>query len=172
MGWLVAISHPQKESYAAQQLRNQGCETYVPFCVEDRVSRGKKTAQYVPLMRRYFLFNPMGLPIRTVLSTRGIRSIVTQGDGSPAKVSNAEYERWVEQSSAVQDFRRKAALYVIGQTVSFQKYGQTFTGIICDIMKSDLRVEINPLEVTRSGGRIGVATVRVDRNSIMASEPV
>lgn len=144
MTWLVAISKPAKESYAAEQLRNQGCETYVPFCLRDHDGRSntKGTPRYEPLLGRYFLFKANGLPIRTVLSTRGIHSIVKGGDGSPSSVSEREYQRWYEMTSMVADFRKSAAQYVIGQALRIE------TGAFAGMMGNLMEISGNKLKIS------------------------
>lgn len=158
MDWLIAISHPKQEKYAASQLENQGCETYVPMCWRDAPHRGrivsrKQAQQIVPLLSAYFVFKTNGLPVRTVLSTRGIRSIVKQSDGSPATMRQSEYERWVEMTSAVQDFRKTAAEYVIGQQLKIEK--GPFAGLVGRLLeissgkvKLELQSETNSLTIT------------------------
>lgn len=143
MVWLVAISKPAKESYAAEQLRNQGCETYVPFCLRD--VKQKTGSHYTPLVSRYFLFLPNGLPIRTILSTRGLHSIVKHGDGSPATVSQSAYEQWVRDSSAVQDMRKKAAEYILRQTymINSERYGEMPGELIEVLGGGKLKFQLN-----------------------------
>lgn len=135
MTWLVAVSKPAKESYAAHQLQNQGCDIYLPYCLRDhdRRTNTSGTPRYEPLVGRYFLFKTNGLPIRTVLSTRGIHSIVKRGDGSPASVSEREYQRWYEMTSMVADFRKKAAQYVIGQQLKIEE--GPFSGLMGNLLE-------------------------------------
>lgn len=144
MVWMVAISKPAKESYAAQQLQNQGCEIYLPYCLRDHDGRTntKGKSNYEPIISRYFLFRANGLPIRTVLSTRGIHSIVKQGDGGPAVVTDQEYARWVSWTSVVHDFRKKAAQYVIGQQLKIEEGPfANLLGNILEISGSKLKIE-------------------------------
>lgn len=133
--WLVAVSKPAKESYAAQQLQNQGCDTYLPYCLRDNDKRTNTVG--IPrcevLISRYFVFRTNGLPIRTVLSTRGIHSIVKRGDGSPAELSEREYQRWHEMTSMVADFRKKAAHYVIGQQLKIEE--GPFAGMMGNLLE-------------------------------------
>lgn len=141
MVWLIAISHPKKEVYASQQLQNQGCECFVPMCWRDVPNKGEfkhtvspqQKQQLVPLLSNYFLFNPNGLAIRTVLSTRGIRGLVKQAGGEPSAVNDREYQRWYEMTSMVADFRKKAAQYVIGQQLKIEE--GPFAGMMGNLLE-------------------------------------
>lgn len=129
--WLIAVSHPSKEQYAARELENQGCQCFVPLCWRDPPNKGRIVSrpagpQLVPLLSQYFLFRSMGLPIRTVLSTRGIRGMVKQAGGEPATVRQQDYERWYELTAMVADFRKTAAQHVIGEQLRVE--GGPFAG--------------------------------------------
>lgn len=169
--WLIAISHPSKEQYAAQQLEQQGCETYVPLCWRDKPKRPRSgkdvshtnTPQIVPLISAYFLFRSMGLPVRTVLNTRGIRGIVKQAGGEPATVRQKDYERWYEMTSMVADFRQSAAQYVIGQQLKIEEGPFAGTiGRLLEISGSKYKLGLaesgNSLTLTVSKGMVRSAT--------------
>lgn len=157
MTYLVAISKPSQELFAARELTNQGCDCYVPICIREVTNRrgvSRRTEpKYLPLLSKYFLFNPNGLPVRIIKNTRAIAGIVEQGDGSPAQVSEREYQRWVEMTSAVQDFRKSAAEYVIGQQLKIEK--GPFAGLVGRLLeissgkvKLELQSETNSLTIT------------------------
>lgn len=143
--WYCAVSKPSKEVYAAQQLRNQGADTFVPMCLRD-VKRRKDAPSEVreqPVLSRYFLFRPNGLAIRTVLSTRGIAGIVKWGSGEPIQVSQEAYDKWVRDASAVQDMRAKAAEYILSQTYNVQtSRGTTFAGELIEILSGKLKFQL------------------------------
>jgi transcription antitermination factor NusG len=128
--YLVAISKPHQEAYAARQLENQGAQCYVPVCLKD-VSQ-KSQSHYSPLLARYFMFAPQGLAIRKVLNTRGVSGIVKHGDGTPAQVSKKDFEWWLSMTAVVQDMRRKTAQYMIGQTVAVSE--GPFAGLLGELI--------------------------------------
>lgn len=149
--YLVAISKPSQEQYAASQLTNQGCECYVPVCLKD-VSQ-KQKSEYSVILPRYFMFNPNGLAVRKVLNTRGVAGIVKHGDGTPAKVNERDFQWWVEMTAAVQDFRRKAAQYMIGQQLAVTE--GPFAGMVGELigysgqkLKLELSGSVNSLTIT------------------------
>lgn len=160
--FLVAISKPSQELYACQQLTNQGAQCYLPMCLEDRSVKQKSEPRLIPLLKRYFLFDPCGIPVRTVLNTRGIASIVKQGDGSPAKVSQKEYDWWVSMTAAVQDFRQSAAQYMIGQTVRVSE--GPFAGMLGEL----IGVSGNKLKITLSGAQNSL-TITTDKSTVSSS---
>lgn len=146
--YLVAISKPSQELFAARELTNQGCDCYVPMCIREVTNRrgvSRRTEpKYLPLLSKYFLFNPNGLPVRIIKNTRAIAGIVEQGDGSPAQVSEREYQRWVEMTSAVQDFRKTAAEYVIGQQLKIEK--GPFAGLmgnLLEVSSGKLKIDVD-----------------------------
>lgn len=166
--WLIAISHPSKEQYAAQQLEQQGCETYVPLCWRDKPHKGRivsprQSPQLVALLNLYFLFKPNGLPVRTALNTRGIRGLVKQAGGEPATVRQRDYERWYEMTSMVADFRQSAAQYVIGQQLKIEEGPFAGTiGRLLEISGSKYKLGLaesgNSLTLTVSKGMVRSAT--------------
>lgn len=164
--WLIAIAHPKKEVYASQQLQNQGCDAFVPMCWRDAPNKGKVSPQpaqqLVPLLNQYFLFNPKGLAIRTVLSTRGVRGLVKQAGGEPSTVSEREYQRWYEMTSMVADFRQSAAQYVIGQQLKIEN--GPFMGMVGRLMgisgnKLKLDLEGSGNSVKLSVGKSDVSVI-------------
>lgn len=151
--YLVAISKPQQETYAARQLENQGALCYVPVCLRD-VSQ-KTGSQFQPLLARYFMFAPQGLAIRKVLNTRGIAGIVKHGDGTPAQVSKRDFEWWQTMTAVVQDMRRQTAQYMIGQAVAVSD--GPFAGLVGELIGfsgQKLKIELpkaqNSLTITIS----------------------
>lgn len=83
IGWIVAISKPGRETYAAENLRKQQADCYFPK-VSEIVTRGPKMQRYklqriVPLFPRY-LFVHVHDQWRYVLNTYGIAGILMRGE--------------------------------------------------------------------------------------------
>lgn len=152
MTWLVAISAPQKEVEAAKELTSLGATSYLPMCLRDlKYYKGKKNLESqlkkdpeVPLLQRYFLFEPNGVHIRTILSQKAISGIVKRQTGEPMPVSEAEYNRWVSMTAGLQDFREKSARYILGQQLTIERGPMTgFTGILRQVLGSRVQIEID-----------------------------
>lgn len=151
MTWLVGISAPQKEVEAARELTSLGVITYLPMCLRDlKYYKGKKNLEQqlkkdpeVPLLQRYFLFDPNGVHVRTILSGKHISGIVKRQSGEPLPVSQAEYDRWVRITAGLQDFRQRSAQYILGQQLTIERGPmQGWTGILRQIMGSKLQIEV------------------------------
>lgn len=83
IGWIVAISKPQREFYAADNLARQNVEFYFPKIVES-VMLGPRQARYrveriSPLFPRY-IFVHITHQWRFLLSTFGMSGVIMRGE--------------------------------------------------------------------------------------------
>lgn len=76
--WIVAVTKAQRENWAADNVRRQGFECYLPFTEAPRLSRKPKEC----LFPRYLFVLTEG-PWRFLLGTYGVVDLVWQG-GKPA----------------------------------------------------------------------------------------
>ena len=99
IGWIIALSKPCKETYAAENLARQNVECYFPRIAET-VSRGPrhnrmKLERVSPLFPRY-LFIHVQHQWRFVLSTFGVAGVVMRGEEPlwcPRSVMQQMWER-------------------------------------------------------------------------------
>jgi transcriptional antiterminator RfaH len=98
--WYVARSHPHKEAYAAENLRNQGFQPFVPRIRKTvRHARRMRTVM-APLFPRY-LFVSMDLARdrwRSVRGTFGVASLVMAGE-RPQPVPSGIVEHLIANSA-------------------------------------------------------------------------
>lgn len=92
MPWLVAITKPQNEVWAAQNAERQDCHTYLPRFQETTVVRGKKLDRIRCLFPRYLFVETPDLRWRFLLGTFGLVGVVLKGD-EPAVMPVEEIER-------------------------------------------------------------------------------
>lgn len=83
IGWVVAVSKPARENYAAENLARQDCDFYFPKIVET-VMRGPRQARYrvertSPLFPRY-IFVHVNHQWRFLLSTYGLVGVIMRGE--------------------------------------------------------------------------------------------
>lgn len=92
--WYAAFTQPQAESGAAQQLRNQGFEVFLPLCRRVRRHARRNETVLRPLFPRYLFvaIDPERQRWRSVNGTRGVIRLVCQGD-APAVVPPGVVER-------------------------------------------------------------------------------
>lgn len=93
LSWYVVYTQQGKEALAAQQLRNQGFDTYLPQYQKLRRHAGKTEIAAAPLFPRY-IFAGMDIEQqrwRSVNGTRGVIGLVMFGD-KPIPVPEAVIE--------------------------------------------------------------------------------
>jgi transcriptional antiterminator RfaH len=85
--WYAAYTQPQTEARAAQQLRNQGFDVFLPLCRRLRRHARRSETVLRPLFPRYLFvaLDSERQRWRSVNGTRGIIHLVCQGD-RPAAV--------------------------------------------------------------------------------------
>ena len=82
IAWFAVYTQPAKEAFAAQELRNQGFEVYLPRYQKLRRHAGRTDIVAAPLFPRY-LFAGIDLDAqrwRSVNGTRGVVGLVMSGD--------------------------------------------------------------------------------------------
>lgn len=83
--WLLLQTKPREEQRASEQLKNIGCQTFLPTIQVEKITRGKRTTKTEPLFPGYiFVLNPNteepNAPTYTTMrSTRGVSKIVKFG---------------------------------------------------------------------------------------------
>ena len=80
--WLVVYTHPLAEAKAFANLRQQGYETYLPWCRRWRRHARRREIVRRPLFPRYLFvaFDAMSTRWRPILSTVGVASVIRQGE--------------------------------------------------------------------------------------------
>jgi len=81
--WFAAMTQPQREGVAVENLRRQGFYTFSPLERVVRRHARKTIATTAPVFRGYVFvrLDPMQARWRSINGTRGVRSLVTNGDG-------------------------------------------------------------------------------------------
>lgn len=88
MAWYVVYTQPQRENQAAQHLRNQGFEVYLPLYRKTRRHAGRTDLVQAPLFPRY-LFAGIDLETQRWRSVNGTVGVVgmVMGGGQPLVVA-------------------------------------------------------------------------------------
>ena len=86
MPWGLAVTHPQQEKRACDELHNQGIETYLPRWRKHLIRQGRKHIALMPLFPRYIFVHILPeTRWRSVNGTRGIVRLVCWGE-TPARL--------------------------------------------------------------------------------------
>jgi transcriptional antiterminator RfaH len=90
VSWYVAYTQPRKERQAAQHLRNQAFNVFLPLCRKTRRHAGRVEVTTAPLFPRYVF---VGVDMahqrwRAINGTIGVHSLVMSGD-APLPVPEA-----------------------------------------------------------------------------------
>ncbi len=104
--WFLIVTKPHKETYAEEQLNNQGFETYHALFIQKKKIRGKLKSREASLFPRYlFIRLNEGLDDwSSIRSTRGVLNIVRFGT-QPAHVP----DELIAQLKASEETKRKIA---------------------------------------------------------------
>jgi len=88
--WLVVNTHPQRETLAVSNLRNQGYEVYCPVLRKQTRHARCVRETLAPLFPGYVFvqWHTSAMRWRPILSTLGVRAIVRNGD-DPSLLSGA-----------------------------------------------------------------------------------
>lgn len=79
--WILAVTQPRREKWAAENVKRQGLECYLPMLAPECSG---KHARFVPLFPRY-LFVEIVQAWHFLLSTYGVQTVVVNGV-SPVRV--------------------------------------------------------------------------------------
>lgn len=111
--WYVVLTKVRQEQRAAENLRNQGGEVYLPMLSVERIRRGKRCQQEEALFPGYLFLkaSPQDALLGKVRSTFGVRGLLRFGE-EPVTVADA----------LIQDIRQRSRQkpkqqYASGQSV-------------------------------------------------------
>ncbi len=92
--WYVVQSKPGQAEKAAQELRNQGFEVFLPLVKVEKLKRGKRVEQEEPLFPGYLFIelSEVASNWRPIRSTRGVARVITFGN-QPAVVPDDVVEQ-------------------------------------------------------------------------------
>ncbi len=92
--WYVVQSKPGQAEKAAQELRNQGFEVFLPLVKVEKLKRGKRIEQEEPLFPGYLFIelSEVASNWRPIRSTRGVARVITFGN-QPAVVPDDVVEQ-------------------------------------------------------------------------------
>lgn len=92
--WYVVQAKPGQTERAAQELRNQHYEVFLPLVTVEKLQRGKRIDKVEPLFPGYLFIelSEVASNWRPIRSTRGVARIITFGD-RPAVVPDEVVER-------------------------------------------------------------------------------
>jgi len=99
--WFAAMTQPQREGVAVDNLRRQGFCTFSPLERVVRRHARKTIATTAPVFRGYVFvrMDPMQARWRSINGTRGVRMLVTNGDG-PLAIKPGIVETLVASTNA------------------------------------------------------------------------
>jgi len=99
--WFAAMTQPQREGVAVDNLRRQGFCTFSPLERVVRRHARKTIATTAPVFRGYVFvrMDPMQARWRSINGTRGVRTLVTNGDG-PLAIKPGIVETLVASTNA------------------------------------------------------------------------
>lgn len=92
--WYVVLSKPGQAEKAAQELRQQNFEVFLPLVRVEKLQRGKRVEKEEPLFPGYLFIelSEVASNWRPIRSTRGVARIITFG-GKPAVVPDDAVEQ-------------------------------------------------------------------------------
>lgn len=79
--WIVAVSEPQRESWAAQNVRRQGFDAYYPRYSERYVDRKRRVARRTKSLFPRYVFVRTDGRWHFLLETYGMSGVCRRGDG-------------------------------------------------------------------------------------------
>jgi transcriptional antiterminator RfaH len=146
--WAVVNTHPHKEVYALENLKNQEFNAYCPM-IQQRIKHARRIQEVLrPLFPSYLFVknNPDWQRWRPILSTIGVRKLVCCGD-QPSLLGNG----FVSALKAREEggiIVQPSAKYRVGQQVRLEE--GAFDGVVATIIelneKDRLVVLVNLLQ--------------------------
>jgi len=132
-GWFVVTTHPQRESYAVENLERQGFTTYCPTIIKTVRHARRVHDAARPLFPSYvFVERASALQRwRLLMSTYGVRSLVRSGDGPGVLDDGFVSALRAREVDGV--LRRPARPYEVGQNVEIR--GGAFDGLAGTIIE-------------------------------------
>lgn len=99
--WFAAVTQPQREAVAVDNLRRQGFHTFSPLESVVRRHARKTIVTTAPVFRGYVFLrmDPMQARWRAINGTLGVRSLVTSG-GAPLTIRPGVVETLVASTNA------------------------------------------------------------------------
>lgn len=161
--WVAVHAHPGREHSAANNLRDQGYESYVPV-IRKQVRHARVTRDVLrPLFPSYLFvrFHPEMQRWRPILSTVGVRSVVCTGDEPCAVPDSFILQLKAREENGV--IVRSAAARHIGDTVRIAHGAlDGVAGEIIGLPENDRLIVLmdilnRPVRVTISASHLGVA---------------
>lgn len=159
--WIVVSCHAHKESVALDNLRRQGFTSYCPM-LRRQVRHARRTYSSVRPLFPSYVFVAMDFDRRSwrpLLSTRGVRSVVSCGE-TPSTLKSAFIEslRAREVDGAI---LRPSAPYSVGQRVRLNK--AAFDGLVATIIDIDEKDRIVVLlDLLSRPVRVNVKSIHID----------
>jgi transcriptional antiterminator RfaH len=97
--WIVGISKPQREDWAALNIQRQGFDAYIPKFTEEVVRKQQVTTRTCCLFPRYVFVRTDG-HWYFLLSTFGMQGVVLKGE-IPAVMPDDEIEKLRERENSM-----------------------------------------------------------------------
>ena len=99
--WIVAVSRPQQEAWAARNVQAQGFDAYYPKFEEEYLTKTKRIATRIRTVFPRYLFVRTDGPWYFLLGTFGISNVVFEGENNPATMPDAQVEYLREREDAL-----------------------------------------------------------------------
>ena len=99
--WIVAISKPHQEAWAARNVQAQGFDAYYPKFEEEYLTKTKRLATRIRTVFPRYLFVRTSGPWYFLLSTFGVSSIVFEGENCPATMPDDQVDYLREREDAL-----------------------------------------------------------------------
>ncbi|MBS0252943.1 MAG: transcriptional activator RfaH [Proteobacteria bacterium] len=161
--WIAVSAHPNREHTAEMHLRNQGYEVYVPV-LRKQIRHARQVREVLrPLFPGYLFvcLTHSTMRWRPILSTVGVRSVVSMGE-APCTVSSAFIDE-LKSRETNGVIVRSAAAPKVGDTIRVA-YGALdgLAGKIIALSENDRIVVLmnllnRPVRVTVPGALLSVA---------------
>lgn len=163
MHWYLIHTKPRQETYALQQLQQQGYFCFLPTLAAEKIRQAKVAIEREPLFPRYLFvrlddgqFAQSWVPIR---STRGVRQLVCFGN-VPAKVDEhvVEFLRAREDNADEQPrrlFKPGEAVRLTGGVLDgFEGVYQMADGdrralVLIEMMSKSISVSVGPTQIKK-----------------------
>jgi len=142
--WVLVMTQPRRELWAAENVVRQGYDYYLPLCLEAEHKNNEEHFVEKPLFPGY-MFVQVVAQWRTLLSTFGVSQVIMIGN-NPVSVPDSVIDglRESEKSGLIKLFKRSGNYMELNQGQSVGIGVSTFAGHIglYDGMKGEARAYV------------------------------
>lgn len=161
VGWSVVNTQPQREGVATANLERQGFRVYCPL-VRRRHAHARRVTEVLRPLFPGYVFVAVGTGEhrwRPILSTRGVRTIVSCGD--EFSLIDDGFVRSLKDREVDGAISRPAVPYTVGQEIRIA--GGPFDGLVATIIEMHDRERLTVLlQLLNRRVRVKIETAQIE----------